>query len=1500
MISVLYVDDEPGLLEVGKLYIERKGEFVVETVTSAEQALLMIEKGHYDAIVSDYQMPVMNGIDFLKQVRASGNSIPFIIFTGRGREEVVIQALNEGADFYLQKGGEPGSQFAELTHKVRQAVQQRRAEVSIRDHERREADILNFLPDATFAIDTNRVVIAWNRAIERMTGVRAEDIVGKGNYEYALPFYHQRRPILIDLVLTDDPATVAKYPMIQREGNNLFSEITIPHFNAGMGAALWFTASPLYNTRGEVIGAIESIREITERKKVLEALNESERRFRELADLLPQVIFEADEEGKILYANRIAFDTFGYSERDLNRGVNALDMIAPEDRDRAAIAFRQLLERGHFDQGTREYRAIRRDGSAFPVSIYSSPVFRNDKIIGVRGIIVDISSRITTEEKIRESEHNYRVLFENATEGILIAQQDRMVLVNPALVTLLGYSAEELTSRPFTDFIHPEDRTTVMGRHLQRMKGEIPHTGYTFRIIRSDGEERWVYINSTRIEWFGKPASLSFLTDMHEQKMSEQLLLAAHSEYTNLLDQIQDVYYRSDNEGRLIKASRSWATLLGYDTLEECLGRSIADDFYCNPADRKKFLDDIQREGKVTNYPVTLRRKDGTPVPVETSSHCYYDDAGNSLGIEGTFRDITERKNQEAVLHAQLGLGLALQTVHGMHEILNTCLDAAIGISGMDSGAIYLLDENGESAELVVSKNIGDAFLRSVLHLQPGSWLAHTVRGKKPVCIPSPGLEFQFTSSQEKEGLQSACIIPVISNGRGIACLNVSSHTDISIRESSLVALETIATQIGVAIERVTTEEALAESEQRYRNVVEDQTEFISRFLPDGTHVFVNDAYCRYFGFKREEILGHRFKPQIPEEERKRVMEFFESLTPENPVGTIRHRIIMPDSTIRWQQWSDRAIFDPDGNLVEYQSVGRDITDVKETELALHEKESWFRSFSDVSPDVIFMIDRDDRVAYVNNAAARMLGRAARDIIGYERSSLFPDDLSRNQKKAIEQVFTTGIPARSVGRMELDGNTRWFDHSLIPVRDESGTVVQVMGTSRDITEQKNAEEALLAGRERFRELAELLPLMVYETDQQSNITYLNRIAYETLGYSPEDCVKGIQSRSLIEPSQHARMRDTIQKILAGKAHERRDYTIIRKDGSRFEAQVYTTPIFRNGEVMGFRGVAVDITDQKKTEDTIRSLAQFPAENPNPVIRFSMEGALIYANDPGKRWLALLEDTSAEKIPQIVLDLIDNVVAGGGVFTAEVEDSELHIYKVTAIRPDNEQYTNVYVTDITERRDAERAIRETTAKLNLLTSVTRHDVANQITILQGYTQMALMKDPDPVIADFLKKIDAAGNAISRQIEFTRNYQDLGVQKPGWFGARKLLQKHTPEGISLSCTCDAEIYADPMLDKVFSNIIDNAIRHGERVTEIRVRCMDGPDGLSLLIEDNGVGVPYDKKEQIFQKGYGKHTGFGLFLSREILGITGITIHETGVPGKGARFELSIPKGKYRGIH
>ena len=131
MITLLYVDDEKDLLLIGKTFLEKYGDFIVDTVASPIEALQILSSTRYDAIIADYEMPVMNGIDLLKEIRSRFGEIPYILFTGRGREEVVIQAINNGANFYLQKGGEPQSLFAELGSQIRQAVAKRQAEESL-------------------------------------------------------------------------------------------------------------------------------------------------------------------------------------------------------------------------------------------------------------------------------------------------------------------------------------------------------------------------------------------------------------------------------------------------------------------------------------------------------------------------------------------------------------------------------------------------------------------------------------------------------------------------------------------------------------------------------------------------------------------------------------------------------------------------------------------------------------------------------------------------------------------------------------------------------------------------------------------------------------------------------------------------------------------------------------------------------------------------------------------------------------------------------------------------------------------------------------------------------------------------------------------------------------------------------------------------------------------------------------------------------------------------
>ncbi|HII99887.1 MAG TPA: response regulator, partial [Methanoregula sp.] len=262
MISVLYVDDEPDLLELCRIFLEQAGDLRVDTIQSPLDVLLRLEEHPYDVVVCDYQMPDMDGISLLKQVRRKKSDIPFILFTGRGREEIVIEALNNGADFYLQKGGDVKAQFAELASKIRQAVKRRQAERSLKESEKMLNDIINFLPDATFAIDRVGTVIAWNRAIEEMTGILAEDIVGKGEYEYAIPFYGSRRPMLIDLIFESEEEIRKNYSGITREKDVLIAETDLPR-PKGEKKVLMGKASPLYNQKDEIIGAIEAIRDIT-------------------------------------------------------------------------------------------------------------------------------------------------------------------------------------------------------------------------------------------------------------------------------------------------------------------------------------------------------------------------------------------------------------------------------------------------------------------------------------------------------------------------------------------------------------------------------------------------------------------------------------------------------------------------------------------------------------------------------------------------------------------------------------------------------------------------------------------------------------------------------------------------------------------------------------------------------------------------------------------------------------------------------------------------------------------------------------------------------------------------------------------------------------------------------------------------------------------------------------------------------------------------------------
>ena len=216
--------------------------------------------------------------------------------------------------------------------------------------------------------------------------------------------------------------------------------------------------------------------------------------------------------------------------------------------------------------------------------------------------------------------------------------------------------------------------------------------------------------------------------------------------------------------------------------------------------------------------------------------------------------------------------------------------------------------------------------------------------------------------------------------------------------------------------------------------------------------------------------------------------------------------------------------------------------------------------------------------------------------------------------------------------------------------------------------------------------------------------------------------------------------------------------------------------------------------------------------------------------------------------------------------------------------------------------SEESARIANKKLNLLSSITRHDIMNQLLTLNGFLSLFKENVKDPELVHFLDRSDKAIQIIERQILFTRDYQSMGIIAPSWQNVKESINKAkdalTVGSVTVDIDCaDLEVVADPLFDKVFYNLIDNSLKHGgEKLTTIRIWTQETDSGLVLICEDNGVGIQVEDRPFLFTRGFGKNTGLGLFLIREILDITGMTIIENSITGKGARFEITVPKGVY----
>ncbi len=377
LLRILHVDDDDSLLQVSKVVLEAENKFEIDNVACVDEAFRKLKAHVYDAVVSDYDMPIKNGLDFLKELRDQQNKIAFVIFTGRGREQIAIRALNLGADRYIDKNGSPETVYGELADAIYQIVERKKAKSLLVESEAKYRTLVEeSLQGIMIAQGVPPRVVFANSAMGRMLGYEVEEFVSlspKGVMELV---YSEDRELFFnrfkDRLLGKQRETSYDFRAVRKNGS-----------------IIWMQASSnRIQYRGQP--AVQAMfLDIDERKKADEEIRKSEERYRELANSLPEIVFDADVAGRLTFFNKRAFEITGFSQQDFDKGLNAFQLIIPEDRERAKNNLKRLFAGENFE--TNEYKLARKDGSTFTVLIKTARVVFENNIIGFRGLAVDLS-----------------------------------------------------------------------------------------------------------------------------------------------------------------------------------------------------------------------------------------------------------------------------------------------------------------------------------------------------------------------------------------------------------------------------------------------------------------------------------------------------------------------------------------------------------------------------------------------------------------------------------------------------------------------------------------------------------------------------------------------------------------------------------------------------------------------------------------------------------------------------------------------------------------------------------------------------------------------------------------------------------------------------------------------------------------------------------------------------------------------------------------------------
>lgn len=606
---------------------------------------------------------------------------------------------------------------------------------------------------------------------------------------------------------------------------------------------------------------------------------------------------------------------------------------------------------------------------------------------------------------------------------------------------------------------------------------------------------------------------------------------------------------------------------------------------------------------------------------------------------------------------------------------------------------------------------------------------------------------------------------------------------------------------------------------------------------------------------------------------------------------------------------------DPKTQFAELKNMVRQSVKRRQAELALAESEEKYRFLADYSLNAVMIQDFSGTILLANTMAANtveldspaaMIGRNTFEFIAPESQQQVIDDISnvlagKSRYEARYRLQTrTGkkVSVKSIGTM-------------VEFRGKPVNIVSF----QDITAEECYKGAALRCEDQFTWLFTTqndpsLITRVEEEGQEELIVKANRAATELLGYTEEE-LQHMSLGQVLPTTKEFQNRCTEQKW--------DEAVLYRKDGSTARTLPITHPIVMDQkpatmlilrEVRGSPSLGAAGKDRhsRMMMDSILAGVMLVDAEDHRIVDINAAAASMIGTPAEELIGSCCHDAvcPAERGKCPITDLKITMDRSERVLVTADGTRRSILKSVSPFLVQGHPYLLESFVDITDRVKAEHAINQANRKLNILSSVTRHDILNQLTVLRGYLALAGDASEEAGVGEmtgpYIRQIEKAARTIRLQIEFTKDYQDIGIQAPGWHRINIILDyvtsKIDPGEVRVHNTISGlEIYTDPLITGVFYNLLDNALRHAGKLTRITVSCREVPEGLVISVSDDGDGIHSKHKKQIFERGYGKNTGYGLFIIRDILDITGITIQEIGTFGEGAEFELLVPGGGFR---